>query len=150
MLRVFPCQDAGHVVRNKNRMPRLAIKADHPFFQTDRLAHIDREHCSHQMKSIMPPRSPYLLHRDLHRLANRQLRAFRTRHYKIEGHIPRERALSAHPKPDLFFVAAEIDHWRALPSFPGMNARLPEYSHREVRDLLHIDRRIVRGPEETF
>src|SRR6266481_4833973 len=109
MLRVFPRQDSGHVVGNKNGMPRLAIKADQPVIQTERLAHIDRKHRTHQMKPVMPPRSPYLPHRDLDWLPNRQLRAFRTGHAKIEGHVPRERALAAQPKPNLLFVAPEID-----------------------------------------
>src|ERR1700719_1124583 len=102
------------------------------------------------MKLIMPPRSPYLPHRNLHRLPNRQLRAFRTRHHKTERYVPRKRGLATEPETDLFFVAAEIDHGCAVAALPGMNPCLPEYSHRKVRDLLHIDRGVTCGPEETF
>src|SRR6267154_1883887 len=102
------------------------------------------------MKLIVPPSSPYLPHRNLHRLPNRQLCAFWARNDKIEGYILWKRALATQPEPDQFFVATEIDHGRVVAAPPGMNACLPEYSHREVNNLLHVDRRIISRPEETF
>src|SRR5258708_1637585 len=110
MLRVFPRQNISHVVRHQHWMARLAVKADHPLFDSNMLSNVYRKHGPNQTKPVMPPGSLKLVHWNLDRLADRELRSFRSRNANAERDISRKCAFAPEPQSDLFLVSTEINH----------------------------------------